>query len=101
VVTIEQARGPRLTEPPVLAVEVVSPTSRERDLVVKRQEYAASGLPWYWLVDLAAPEVVVLRSNGGAFVAEASVAEASAVGADHVTVEQPLTVTLRPTDLML
>lgn len=34
-----------------LVVEVVSPTSRERDLVWKVREYAAAGIPAYLVVD--------------------------------------------------
>ena len=44
VVTAEQARGPRLADPPVLAVEILSDSSQERDLVIKRREYAEAGL---------------------------------------------------------
>ena len=44
-----------------LAVEVVSPASREADLLAKRDLYARSGVPVYWVVDTSAgkPEVVV------------------------------------------
>lgn len=65
VVDPEQQPGPRLTAPPLLAVEVLSPTSRERDLVAKRAEYAAARLDWYGLVDVDVPEVLVLRLHGG------------------------------------
>ncbi len=39
--------------PPDLAVEVISasPDDVRRDRVEKRQEYAAFGIPWYWIVD--------------------------------------------------
>lgn len=36
----------------LLVVEVVSPTSVERDLVTKRREYALAGIPGYLVVDL-------------------------------------------------
>lgn len=35
-----------------LVVEVVSPSSVERDLVAKRRDYAAAGIPAYLIVDL-------------------------------------------------
>ena len=42
-----------------LAVEVISPSSVERDLVTKRDEFAAAGVPNYLVVDVRdeTPEV--------------------------------------------
>jgi Uma2 family endonuclease len=39
--------------PPHLVVEVVSPgqSNRDRDYVRKRKQYAARGIPEYWLID--------------------------------------------------
>jgi len=37
--------------PPDLIVEIISPDSRHRDTVVKFAEYAAAGVPEYWLPD--------------------------------------------------
>jgi hypothetical protein len=37
--------------PPDLVVEVVSDDSVERDYETKRAEYAAAGIPEYWIVD--------------------------------------------------
>lgn len=54
--------------PPSVAVEVVSPTPRDgrRDRVEKRHEYAAAGIPWYWILDpeLRTLEVYGLRPEG-------------------------------------
>ncbi|WP_040524590.1 Uma2 family endonuclease [Gordonia effusa] len=36
----------------LLAVEIVSPSSRRVDHVTKREEYAAAGIQDYWIVDL-------------------------------------------------
>ncbi|MBK6770018.1 MAG: Uma2 family endonuclease [Ardenticatenales bacterium] len=57
-----------IAEPPDLAVEVVSPDSRsiKRDRVEKRAEYARAGIPEYWIVDLKARDVLVLRLDAGA-----------------------------------
>jgi Uma2 family endonuclease len=48
--------------PPRLIVEVLSPgkTNRERDLIHKRAQYAATGVPEYWLVDPLTQTVNVL-----------------------------------------
>jgi Uma2 family endonuclease len=35
----------------LLAVEVLSPSNRGRDLLLKRHEYAVAGIPDYWIVD--------------------------------------------------
>jgi len=50
---------------PMLVVEVVSssttdPQSRDRDYVQKRAEYAARGIPEYWIIDPVAKVVLVL-----------------------------------------
>src|SRR5437867_2052983 len=34
-----------------LVMEVVSPGGRQRDLEVKKQEYARAGIPEYWIID--------------------------------------------------
>jgi Uma2 family endonuclease len=47
----------------VLAVEIISPGSRNIDLHLKPFEYAEAGIPHYWLVDLdpPAPSITVFR----------------------------------------
>ena len=56
--------------PPQLVVEVVSPgkANRERDYVAKREQYAARGIPEYWIVDPQAEVVIVLQLVAGAYV---------------------------------
>ncbi|MHB1555913.1 MAG: Uma2 family endonuclease [Isosphaeraceae bacterium] len=54
-------RGRRL---PVLAAEVVSRGSIERDYVIKREEYLAYGLLEYWIVDPIERKVTVLTRDG-------------------------------------
>ena len=49
---------------PDLAVEVISPGSRHYDAVRKRADYAAIGVPEYWLVDPVERRVTVLRRAG-------------------------------------
>ena len=66
VVTEEGEIGEaRLTRPPLLVVEVLSPSSRRHDLGSKRLAYAAAGVPSYWLVDPEPPVTLpVLRLAG-------------------------------------
>ena len=51
-----------------LVVEVVSPDDPDRDLVIKRLEYAQAGIPEYWIVNPLAQEVLVLRLSGAEYV---------------------------------
>jgi Uma2 family endonuclease len=55
--------------PPRLVVEVLSPgkKNRERDLVRKRDQYAARCIPEYWLVDPDAETVTVLVWENGVY----------------------------------
>jgi Uma2 family endonuclease len=70
--------------PPRLVVEVVSPgkTNRDRDYVHKRAQYAAIGVPEYWLIDPATQTVGVLSLAGetyqeaGIFGPEAAIGSA-------------------------
>ena len=44
----------------LLAIEVVAPGSEGTDAVTKRREYAAAGIPRYWVVDRGGAQVVTL-----------------------------------------
>jgi Uma2 family endonuclease len=44
-----------------LVMEVVSKKDRARDLVRKRRDYAAAGIPEYWIVDPQRGQITVLR----------------------------------------
>jgi Uma2 family endonuclease len=51
-----EANPPRFTPDQVLvAVEVISPGSRNTDTITKPAEYAAAGIPYYWVIDLEPP----------------------------------------------
>ena len=56
--------------PPQLVVEVVSPgkVNRQRDYVEKREQYAARGIPEYWIVDPQVAVVIVMRLESGKYV---------------------------------
>lgn len=58
-------------DPPVgadLVMEVVSPDAKDRirDIKQKRREYAAAGIPEYWIVDPETETITVLTLPGGA-----------------------------------
>jgi len=54
---------------PLLAIEVVSPgkENEDRDYRFKRSEYAARGIPEYWIVDPTKKKVVVLTLVDGLY----------------------------------
>jgi Uma2 family endonuclease len=85
----------RLEGPPLLAVEVLSPSSRRIDLGTKRLAYEAAGVPAYWLVDPEVPSLTVLELDAGRYVERATVAGDEAF---HATV--PFAVTVVPTRLL-
>jgi Uma2 family endonuclease len=57
----------RLRTPVLLVAEIVSPGSRTHDRITKRAVYAEAGIPHYWLVDLEAESIVLLRLAGAAY----------------------------------
>ena len=74
-----------LTEPniqgaPALVVEILSPSTRRRDLGIKRQLFDRGGVREYWVVDPKAYELAVYRRapDGGLVEAEQLIASGSA-----------------------
>jgi Uma2 family endonuclease len=81
---------------PVLAVEVLSPSSLGIDKLLKRQVYARLGVPSYWIVDVDKPSVSVLTLADGGYLDTVT-----AAGDEPLTLAEPFPVTFRPTDLLL
>lgn len=44
----------------LLAIEIVSPSSRIEDKVRKREEYARAGIPRYWIIEQDQPQSVLM-----------------------------------------
>jgi Uma2 family endonuclease len=86
-----------LPRAPVLAVEVISPTSRLRDAHLKKAVYARLGPASFWLVDPARdkPTLTVFELAGGAYREVACVA-----GDEAWTAAQPFPVRVVPADLV-
>lgn len=53
--------------PPLLAIEIVSSDSIQRDYRYKRSEYAAVGITEYWIVDPLGSKITVLTFNEGLY----------------------------------
>jgi Uma2 family endonuclease len=81
---------------PVLAIEVLSPSTRMVDWGLKRAVYARLGIGHYWIVDVDKPSVTALALVDGQYVEVAS-----AVGEEPLTVREPFPVTVVPVDLRL
>lgn len=58
----------RLTGPPDLVIEVVSPLSRSYDKTTKRNDYERCGVREYWIIDPELNEFTFLSNQDGSFV---------------------------------
>ena len=88
--------GRRLEEPPLLVVEILSPSTRARDLTLKRAAYERGGAGAYWILDPEVPRLTVLeRRPDGRFAEVASVE-----GAEPFAAARPFPVTVVPADLL-
>jgi Uma2 family endonuclease len=52
---------------PDLVIEILSPSTSDRDLTIKRKVYAQYGVPEYWIVSLEARTVELLRLQKGVY----------------------------------
>lgn len=82
---------------PLLAVEVLSPSTKLVDLNLKRAAYERYGVSSYWMLDPdpSEPELTVLELDLGGRYLEV----ARARGAEPVQVERPFRATLVPAEL--
>jgi len=75
---------------PLLAVEVLSPSTRRFDLTLKRSRYEAAGAPAYWVVDPDEPSLLAWELREGSYGEVAHVRGDEAFAA---TLPFPVTVT--------
>jgi Uma2 family endonuclease len=85
----------RLPEPPLLAVEVISPGSRGFDLVLKRERLERAGIPSYWVLDPLNPHLIGWDFRDGRYVEVADVR-----GDETFTATKPYRVTITPSALI-
>ena len=85
-----------VTTPLTLAVEVLSPSSRSIDAVLKRALYEQAGVAQYWLVDPDEPSVTVWTREREGFGASRT-----ASGDERLAVPEPLAVEVVPSSLLL
>ncbi|GAA1687770.1 Uma2 family endonuclease [Kribbella yunnanensis] len=81
---------------PLLAVEVLSPSTRRVDLMLKWSRLEAAGCACYWAVDPDTPSLIAWELRDGVF---AQVAKVS--GDESVRLTAPYEVTIVPANLIL
>jgi Uma2 family endonuclease len=69
----QQDVGPKAISHLLLAVEVLSPATRSKDLIWKRKEYQDSGVTSYWIFDPEDESLTVLELVGGRYMERAVV----------------------------
>lgn len=79
---------------PVLAVEVLSPSTARIDRWLKWARHEASGTTAYWIVDPAGAEITAWELVDGRFVEVGH-----AVARELLVLERPFPVSVVPTDL--
>ncbi len=81
--------------PLALAVEVLSPSTRAKDLLLKREMYADSGVAAYWVVDLDVPWITGWTLRNRQYVDEVR-----AVGEEVFQPERPFPLRVVPASLL-
>jgi Uma2 family endonuclease len=94
VVSLDEVGDAKFMTPPLLVVEVRSPSTALFDLNRKKAAYEKFGVPSYWIVnpDPARPELTVFELQDGSYVTAATSTQA-------VTVTRPFPVTITPAHL--
>ena len=98
VARYEDVQGARkLTKPPLLVVEVQSPSTAMFDLNTKKVVYERLGIASYWIVvpDPDAPELIVYELSGGRYEQVAHV-----TGKEAFRAERPFPVEVIPARLV-
>jgi len=80
---------------PLLAIEVLSPSTRLFDLGRKQSLLEEAGCPSYWVVDPVGPELVAWELHDGSYVEVARI-----TGAESWTALVPFEVAVSPVDLL-
>jgi len=80
---------------PLLAVEVLSPSTRRIDLTLKRSRYEAAGCASYWVVDPDEPSLTAWQLEDGRYVEVAHVE-----GTEEYAANAPYDVAISPAGLL-
>lgn len=80
---------------PVLAVEVLSPSTRRFDLVLKRSRFESAGVEHYWVVDPDEPSITAWILVDGAYGDPLRVA-----GDEELVTDRPFPLRIAPSELV-
>lgn len=80
---------------PVLAVEVLSPSTRRFDLMLKRSRFESAGVEHYWVVDAAEPSITAWSLIDGGYAEPQRV-----IGDDQLVVTEPFDLRIAPSELV-
>lgn len=80
---------------PLLAVEVLSPSTRGYDLLLKKERMQRAGCAHYWVVDPQEPSITAWSLSNDAYVETAH-----AAGDETFEVQEPLRVGFTPASLV-
>lgn len=80
---------------PLLAIEILSPSTRMFDLVLKKERYQRAGIPSYWVIHPEGPRLVAWELRGGEFVEIADV-----TGDQEWSASAPFGVRIVPSELL-
>jgi Uma2 family endonuclease len=88
---MDQIGGAKFTEPPLLVIEIRSPSTALIDLNRKKAAYERFGVPSYWIVnpDPPEPELTVFELRDGRYAPAAKTP-------GPFTADHPFTVTIAP-----
>lgn len=94
VVRMDQIGGAKFTEPPLLVVEIRSPSTALIDLNRKKAAYERFSVPSYWILnpDPPQPELIVFELRDDGYAAEAK-------PSGPFTTDRPFAVSIDPADL--
>lgn len=95
VVRREDVGEKAIERPLLLAVEILSPSTRAKDLILKRELYASSGVASYWIVDPDVPSITTWQLQNGEYAAERV-----ASGDEELQVDMPYQVVIVPSSLI-
>ena len=85
-----------LPVPPLLAVEVLSPSTSHLDRGRKREIYAEAGVAYYWIVDPDVPSISTFELAEGDYRQTAHV-----IAGELLTVQEPIPLQVTPDELLI